>query len=111
VASADFGLQVRVAPTMTLRPARVRPGGSVRVRGRLRGRGVPAGTLVELQALDGREWRTFKTLATRKGRFAYRYRFRHTSGGARFLWRIHVRPQPGLPYVAGSSRPAWVVVR
>ncbi len=48
-----------------------------------------------MQALDGREWRTFKTLPVRSGRFAYRYRFRHTTGGARFLWRVYVRAQAG----------------
>ena len=68
--------------------------------------------VVELQALDGREWRTFKTLPVhRRGRFAYRYRFRHTTRNARFLWRIYVRKQAGLPYAAAASRPVWVVVR
>ncbi|RKQ90816.1 hypothetical protein C8N24_0631 [Solirubrobacter pauli] len=109
--TAQVTVRVRAGVTMTLRPKTVNPGGTVRVRGRLLGEGVQAGTLVELQAMDGREWRTFKTLPVKRGRFAYRYRFRHTSGGARFLWRIHVRAQAGLPYSAGTSRAAWVSVR
>lgn len=104
----DVSAQLRLA----LRPAVVSPGGAVKVRGRLLGGPFPRGTFVELQALDGREWRTFKTLAVgRRGRFAYRYRFRHTSRPARFLWRVHVRAQAGLPYAASSSRPRWVLVR
>lgn len=110
-AQAQVSVRVRAGVTMQLRPARVNPGGSVRVRGRLLGIGATSGALVELQALDGREWRTFKTLPVRRGRFAYRYRFRHTSGGAQFLWRIYVRQQAGLPYAAGASRAAWVTVR
>lgn len=110
-AQAQVSVRVRAGVTMRLRPATVNPGGSVRVRGRLLGTGAMSGALVELQALDGREWRTFKTLPVRGGRFAYRYRFRHTSGGAQFLWRIYVRAQAGLPYAAGASRAAWVTVR
>lgn len=110
-AQAQISVRVRAGVTMRLRPATVNPGGSVRVRGRLLGIGANSGALVELQALDGREWRTFKTLPVRGGRFAYRYRFRHTSGGAQFLWRIYVRAQAGLPYAAGASRAAWVSVR
>ncbi|WP_157592139.1 hypothetical protein [Solirubrobacter soli] len=109
-ARAQVSVRVRAGVTMSLRPARVRPGGSVRVRGRLLGTDAAARALVELQALDGREWRTFKTLPVRRGRFAYRYRFRHTAGGAQFLWRIYVRAQAGLPYAAGASRSAWVTV-
>ncbi len=105
-------IAVRAGVTATARPQHVSPGGRVRVRGRLRGPGIPAsGVSVELQALDGREWRTFKTLPVRRGgRFAYRYRFRHTTRNARFLWRIHVRKQAALPYAAASSRSFWVVV-
>jgi hypothetical protein len=109
-ARAEVSVRVRAGVTMSLRPARVRPGGAVRVRGRLLGIDVGAQALVELQALDGREWRTFKTLPVRRGRFAYRYRFRHTAGGAQFLWRIYVRAQAGLPYAAGASRSTWVTV-
>jgi hypothetical protein len=108
----DVRVEVTAGVRLALRPGTVRPGGAVKVTGRLLGAGVARGTFVELQALDGREWRTFKTLAVgRRGRFAYRYRFRHTSGAARFLWRVHVRAQAGLPYGAASSRAAWVTVR
>ena len=47
----------------------------------------------------------------RGGRFSYRYRFRHTTRNARFLWRIYVRKQAALPYAAAASRAFWVVVR
>lgn len=110
--SVDVHLEVAAGVRLAVRPGSVRPGGAVGVSGRLLGAGIARGTFVELQALDGREWRTFKTLAAgSRGRFAYRYRFRHTSGAARFLWRIHVRAQAGLPFGAASSRAAWVTVR
>jgi hypothetical protein len=110
---ADVRIAVRAGVTVRARPQFVRPGGRVLVSGRLRGTGIPrSGTVVELQALDGREWRTFKTLPVRRrGRFAYRYRFRHTTHNARFLWRIYVRKQATVPYAAAASRPVWVVVR
>ncbi len=110
-ARAEVTVRVRAGATMTLRPATVGPGGAVHVRGRLLGVGKASGALVELQALDGREWRTFKTLRVRRGRVSYSYRFRHTAGGAQFLWRIYVPAQSGLPYAAGTSRAAWVSVR
>ena len=110
--TAVVRIRVRAAVRLQLRPSVVFAGRSVRVRGRVLGGPFPHGTLAELQALDGREWRTFKTLAVgRRGRFGYRYRFRHTSGPARFLWRVRVRAQAGLPYAASSSRPRWVLVR
>src|SRR5204863_1319742 len=110
-ARAQVIVRVRAGVTMTLRPKTVNPGGSVRVRGRLLGTQVQQGTLVELQALDGREWRTFKTLPVRRGRFSYRYHFSHSSRGAQFLLRVYAREQAGLPYAAGTSRAAWVSVR
>jgi hypothetical protein len=111
--TADVRISVRAGVSFKAHPQHVRPGGRVRVSGRLRGAGVPpSGALVELQALDGREWRTFKTLPVqRRGRFGYHYRFRHTTRNARFLWRIYVRKQAGLPYAAAASRPVWVIVR
>ncbi|HWK25189.1 MAG TPA: hypothetical protein VNS09_01420 [Solirubrobacter sp.] len=111
--TAGVRIGVRAGVSAKARPNQVPPGGRVRVTGRLRGAAVPAsGANVELQALDGREWRTFKTLAVhRGGRFSYRYRFRHTTRDARFLWRVYVRKQAALPYAAAASRPFWVVVQ
>ena len=80
-------------------------GDLVVAQGRLRGK-LPRHTAVELQAQDGREWRTFKTLPVRRGgRFSYRYRFRHTTVPAQFLWRIKVRRQAALPYAPTTSKP------
>jgi len=110
-ARAQISLRTHAGVTLVLRPSTVNPGGVVRVRGRLLGAGKISGLYVELQARDGREWRTFKTLPVRRGRFVYRYRFRHTTSGVQFLWRIYAREQRGLPYSGGSSRAAWVSVR
>ena len=88
-------------------------GRSVRVRGRVLGGPFPHGTLAELQALDGREWRTFKTLARRAAR-ALRLPLPlppHQRAGALPVARATCARRPALPYAASSSRPRWVLVR
>jgi hypothetical protein len=92
---------------------RVRPGGRVRFRGRLKGRPVPArGKLVELQAFDGGRWRTFAQPRSRQdGRFRASYRLRRTFGPRTFRFRARVRRETGYPYELGYSRKIRVRVR
>ena len=89
---------------------RVRPGGRVRFRGRLKGGYVPRrGVLVVLQGHQrGFGWRTFKTVRARKGRFKGSYRFVRAAG--RFRFRAVVREQPAYPWATGRSRPVTVRV-
>ena len=66
---------VRARAGVTLKASeRVRPGGTVRFHGRLKGRPVPGrGKLVELQAHDGGKWRTFAQPRSRRdGRYRRR---------------------------------------
>jgi hypothetical protein len=105
-------VRTRAGVTLTA-TRRVRPGGRVRFRGRLKGRPVPArGKLVELQAFDGGRWRTFaQPRSRRNGRFRASYRLRRTLGPRMFRFRARVRRESGYPYELGYSRTIRVRVR
>ena len=106
--------RVRTRAGVTLKASkRVRPGGRVRFRGRLKGRPVPArGKLVELQAFDGGRWRTFAQPRSRHdGRYRATYRLRRTFGPRTFRFRARVRRESGYPYELGYSRKIRVRVR
>ncbi len=92
---------------------RVRPGGKVRFRGRLKGRPVPKrGKLVELQAFDAGRWRTFAQPRSKPdGRYRSAYRLRRTFGPRTFRFRARVRREAGYPYELGYSRKIRVRVR
>ena len=70
------------------------------------------GRAIALQARAGRKWRTFKQLRTNPdGRFKGRYRFTHTIGRQRYVFRALVKSQSGYPYEPGASRKRKLVVR
>jgi hypothetical protein len=91
---------VRVIPHVTLRAAR--SGGAVRLAGRVVG--APAGLrkVVELQARQGRAWRTFAT--TRLAPLGGTFQYRHRTAARRF--RTVVRAEPGWPFLTAGSAPA-----
>jgi hypothetical protein len=106
-AYACAGARVRTRAGVTLKATkRVRPGGRVRFRGRLKGRPVPArGKLVELQAFDAGRWRTFAQPRSRRdGRYHASYRLRRTFSARTFRFRARVRRETGYPYELGFSR-------
>ena len=105
---------VRTRAGVTLKTnRRVRPGGTVRFRGRLKGLPVPRrGKLVELQAFDGGRWRTFAQPRSRKnGRYKAAYRLRRTFGPRTFTLPRARAPESGYPYELGYSRKVRVRVR
>jgi hypothetical protein len=106
-------LRVRVKAGVTLKaPRSVRRGRTLRLRGQVRGAGVPRGKDVVLQAFDGGRWRTFKTPRTRKGgRFVATYRFSRGAARKRYPFRAVVRSGRGFPYVTGTSKTRRVRVR
>jgi hypothetical protein len=112
LACIDVKARTRAGVRMTA-TRRVRPGGRVRFRGRLRGRPVPRrGKLVEIQAFDGGRWRTFATPRShRDGRFRTSYRLRRTFGPRTFRFRARVRREAAYPYELGYSRAVKVRVR
>jgi hypothetical protein len=105
LACATARVRTRAGVSLTA-TKRVRPGGRVRFRGRLKGLPVPGrGKLVELQAFDGGKWRTFAQPRSRKdGRYRAAYRLRRTFGPRTFRFRARVRRESGYPYELGYSR-------
>jgi hypothetical protein len=59
-------LRVAAGATLSISPKRVRPRGSIRISGRLKGLPLPrSGKVVDLQALEAGKWRTFDTVRAR----------------------------------------------
>lgn len=102
---------VRASVSAGVRPRSPRVGGRIRVTGRLLRLGRP-GVQVNIQARDGRTWRTIGQTRTRgrAGRFTWRYRFRRTAAGRTVRLRARVN-SPVYPFAAGASRSVRVRVR
>lgn len=71
---------------------------------------LPRGGQIQVQALDGRRWRTFDTTTTRRGgRFRFGYRFKPPAAGRTFRLRVLV-DSPVYPFARGASRAARIGV-
>ena len=107
VAAAAVRLRVPARVAFSVRPARA--GRVTWMRGRLRDRGRQ-GVQIQMQALDGRVWRTFDTTTTRRaGVFRFGYRFKPTAAGRTFHLRVLV-DSPIYPFDRGASRSVRVRV-
>ncbi|MEZ5076248.1 MAG: fibronectin type III domain-containing protein [Solirubrobacterales bacterium] len=113
---AGLGLRVRAGVTLRTTPRRLRTGGVVRLRGRVRSRGaaIPRrGKLVAIQYREAATGRWRPVLVTRsdhQGRFRARYRFRYVAGRASIRLRATALPEERWPYAPGSSPPVTVQV-
>jgi len=105
--TATVHLVVRASLSLRVHPAR--PGRTTWMTGRLRH--LPrAGVQIQVQALDGRRWRTFDTTTTKRGgRFRYGYRFKPTAAGRTFSLRVLVA-SPIYPFARATSRPTRIRV-
>ena len=115
VAAAEhvLALKVQAGARLTVTPRLATRGQTVRLRGRLAGRPLPAGgKVIELQARSpGQAWLTFRTVrTTRRGRFGTSYIFRR-SGPALYEMRARVRATDDYPFATGFSRVVRVRVR
>jgi hypothetical protein len=113
-AEARVGLVVPAAGSFKASRKRVRNGGRVVFRGRVRSLPVPAtGKLVEVQVKQPTgEWTTFRTLRTdAQGRWRLRYRFRRTACHTRYRLRARIPAEAGYPFATGRSRARSVLVR
>lgn len=101
-AQTSATLLVRSKVTLKVGPRKVRERGKIRFKGAIVG--APKGILVNVQALDGKRWRTFDQVKTaKKGAVRYDYTFSPRSrAGATFTFRI-------VP-VAGQKKLATVPV-
>lgn len=87
--------------TLTVRPAE--PGRTTLLTGRLKHLPRPGVTL-EVQAKDGKRWRTFDTTRTRRnGTYRFGYRFKPAAAGRRFALRIVVGDST-YPFARAASR-------
>ena len=111
-------LELRVRSGVSLRaaPLSLRTGGTIRLSGRVRGRGAPIprrGKLVAIQYLEAATHRWRPVLVTRTdhgGRFRTHYRFRYVDGIASIRLRVTALAEERWPYAPGSSRPVTVRV-
>jgi hypothetical protein len=113
IAEATLRVRVKAGVRLSVDPHTAARGRAVKLSGRLVGRPLPAtGKVVELQARSpGERWITFQTVrASRRGRFATRYKFRQ-GGPALYLMRARVREADDYPYATGVSHSARVRVR
>jgi len=114
VRAATRNVALLVKAHSTLRPNRRAfvNGETVRFRGRLSGRAIPAqGKLIELQVLLRGRYRTFATARTdRNGRWYYDYRFDGTNGAQTYRFRVQIPREANYPYDTGRSRGVKVQV-
>jgi hypothetical protein len=109
-------LRVRSGISLSAAPLALATGETVRLSGRVRGRGAPIprrGKLVAIQYLEAATQRWRPVLVTRSdhgGRFRARYRFRYVEGAASIRLRATALAEERWPYAPGSSRPVTVRV-
>jgi hypothetical protein len=107
---------VDVIPSVSMKPSRptLRNGQSVSFAGAIKGAPRGVRKVVEIQALDGRRWRTIATVRvskSRTGKFSYRYRFTRTTRPTVYRFRATVKAERGWPFLTGRSAPRTVKVR
>jgi hypothetical protein len=106
VATQTLTLNVRAGISLRVTPRTVGVGQSIRFRGRLLGRPIPAaGKQLVLEARSpGGPWIQFKVVRSdRKGRYQASYRFKFP-GPATYQFRVLCEPESDYPYAEGSSR-------
>jgi hypothetical protein len=106
-------LLVKGTSTFSVKPRRVKNGGSVVFSGRVEGRPLPAaGKLLELQVRFTSGWQTFRTIhAEADGTWRIPYLFDRTCGEAEFDFRAHLAGEAGWPLETGNSRMLRVRVK
>jgi hypothetical protein len=111
--SRPLNIRVPARATLHATPRSLRPGGRVRLSGRLAGGRVPSrGKLLDLQAREQGRWHTFASVRTkRSGSFATHYRFHRGAPRKTYAMRVRVRPESSYPYALGYSRAVRVRVR
>lgn len=106
-------VELKVVPSISLSANKrsLRNKQSVRLAGRIAGAPRASRKLVEIQALDGRRWRTIASTRLRAGRFDYAYRFMRTRGLVTYAFRARVRTETGWTFASGESKAVKVTVR
>jgi hypothetical protein len=115
IARATASLKVLVTAKLSLKANRrtLRNGRAVTLRGSVAGGLVPKrGVTLAVQWKDGKRWRPFAQIKTsRKGTYAYAYRFTRSSRRVTYTLRVQVaKGQVDYPYVSTVSRAVKVTV-
>ncbi len=107
--SATATAMISVRPKIKLRiePRRTSNGHTIHWSGTIAGGPYPGqGVTLDVEVREGRHWRIFdQTVAGRKGRFHYSYRFHSTTEAATYTFRVAL-PDTGAqdyPYSPGAS--------
>ena len=109
--TSDVAVTVTPRISLNASPTSVRNLRSVRLSGSLTAAPAASRKIVEIQALDGKKWRTIATTRMKKGKFTYRYRFTRTRRPSVYKFRARVRHEIGWPYGTGQSKAVTVKVR
>ena len=98
-------LRVRPRLQLATTPDEVSNGRSVRLHGRLLGRGNRGRSIViQARARGSHRWATVRVVRTnRQGRFKMKYRFLSTFRTVTYVFRAQVRAGRGYPYASGDS--------
>lgn len=99
-------------PTLTLKPRRVRAGGTIRARGRVPGPGAGGRVVVEQASAPGsKRWYTFGRATTnQRGVYHFHYRFDATTATTAYRIRVEIPHQNDYAYQGGYSKPDKVRV-
>jgi hypothetical protein len=113
VASRRLRLAVSAPVSLAITPTTAAVGGTIRFRGRLAGRPIPAGgkpLVLEARSGGGR-WIEFEVVRSdRRGRFHASYRFKFP-GPATYQFRVLCEQEADYPYARGTSRVVGVLER
>jgi hypothetical protein len=92
--------------------ARVRPGGLLKLSGRLTGAGAAGVSApVEIDVKIDGEWRAVGVVETsRRGVYKWHYRFRRVTEPTRFIFRVQVRANKSWPWPTEASKAVKVLV-
>lgn len=111
--TADVLVKVSAVLVVSAAKRNVSRGQTMRLKGRLLGaKFLPKkGATLEIQARDGRKWRTIALQAAKQnGKVAYSYRFKRVRR-ASFLFRVRLRTGAGVPLGGATSKMIRVSVR
>lgn len=106
-ASATATISIRPKIRLRIGPHIASNGNTIHWRGRISGGPFPhQGVTLDVEVREGRHWRIFdQTVAGRKGRFHYSYRFHATTEPTTYRFRVALPDSGsgGYPYTPGGS--------
>jgi hypothetical protein len=113
-ATATAAIKIRPRISLKIKPHRTSNGHTIYWTGTIVGGPYPQqGVTLDVEVQEGRSWKIFdQTVANRKGRFRYRYRFHATEEPTTYKFRVTLPSTgaQGYPYTRGVSNAVKVDV-